>query len=81
MNKMGYDGKGLGNNSQGIQKFIQVYVRLRNEGLGYEQNTSNDDINFVKEESSRTNESTKSSSRSNEPDTTTTTSNQVKTYE
>ena len=36
LNKMGYDGKGLGKNSQGIQKTIQVYVRLRNEGLGYE---------------------------------------------
>jgi hypothetical protein len=27
MNNMGYDGKGLGNNSQGIQKPIQVCVR------------------------------------------------------
>jgi hypothetical protein len=48
LNKMGYDGKGLGKTSQCIQKPIQVYVRPRNEGLGYEGNTSNGDIKFVK---------------------------------
>jgi hypothetical protein len=81
LNKMGYDDKGLGKNSQGIKKPIQVYVKPRNEGLGYEGNTSNGDIKFVKTESSTTNESSTSSSRSNEPGATTTTSNQLKKHE
>jgi hypothetical protein len=78
---MGYDGKGLGKNFHGIQKPIQVYVRPINEGLGYEGNTINDNIKFVKAEALTTNESFASSSRSNEPGATTTTSNQVKKHE
>jgi hypothetical protein len=81
LNKMGYDGKGLGKNSQGIQKPIQVYVIPRDEGLGYEGNISNGDIKFVKAESSTTNESFTSSNRSHEPSATTPTSNQVKKHE
>ena len=52
MNKMGSDGKGLGKNMQGIQKPIKICIRRRNEGLGYEGQTSNDDIKFVKAETS-----------------------------
>jgi hypothetical protein len=48
LNKMGYDGKGLRKNSQGIQNPIHIYVRPRNEFLGYEGNTSTGDIKFVK---------------------------------
>jgi hypothetical protein len=47
-NKMNYDGKGLGNNSQGIHNPIQLYVRPINEGLGYEGNAINGDIKFLK---------------------------------
>jgi hypothetical protein len=75
LNKMGYDGKGLGKSYHGIHKPTQVYVRLRNEGLGYEGNTRNGDIKFVKVESSTTNESSKINNRSNEPGVTATTSN------
>ena len=52
MNKMGSDGKGLGKNMQGIQNPIKICIRPRNEGLGYEGQTSNDDIKFVKAETS-----------------------------
>ena len=48
MNNMGYDGKGLGKNCQGIQKPIQICVRPRNQGLGYEGQTNNETIKFVK---------------------------------
>jgi len=52
MNKMGSDGKGLGKNMQGIQNPIKICIIPRNEGLGYEGQTSNDDIKFVKAETS-----------------------------
>ena len=52
MNKMGSDGKRLGKNMQGIQKPIKICIRPINEGLGYEGQTSNDDIKFVKAETS-----------------------------
>ena len=52
MNKMGFDGKGLDKNMQGIQKPIKICIRPINEGLGYEGQTSNDDIKFVKAETS-----------------------------
>jgi hypothetical protein len=56
MHKMGFDGKCLGKNGKGIQNPIEICIRPRNEGLGYEGNTSNGDIKFVKAETSTTNE-------------------------
>jgi len=50
MNKMGFEGNGLRKNGQGIQKAIQICGRQRNESLGYEGQTSNATIQFVKEE-------------------------------
>lgn len=34
--KLGFDGKGLGIDCEGIEKTIQIHVMQRNEGLGYE---------------------------------------------
>jgi hypothetical protein len=50
MNKMSFEGKGLQKNGQGIQKPIQICVRPRNQGLGYEGQTNNETIKFVKAE-------------------------------
>jgi hypothetical protein len=65
MNNIGYDGKGLGKNGQGIQKPIQMCVRPINEGLGYEGPTRNATIKFMKEETLTIGESSTSSSSSN----------------
>jgi hypothetical protein len=81
MNKMGFEGKGLGKNGQGIQKPIQICVRPRNEGLGYEGQTSNATIKFVKAETLTTSESSTSSNSSNEPGAEATTTNQVQKQE
>jgi hypothetical protein len=48
MHKMRFCGKCLGKNGQDIQNPIQVCIIPRNEGIGYEGNTSNGDIKFVK---------------------------------
>jgi len=56
-------------------------VRSRNEGLGYEGQTRNAIIKFVKAETLTTGESSTSSSRNNEPRATSTTTNQVKKHE
>jgi hypothetical protein len=77
MNNMGYDGKFLGKNDRGIQNPIQICVRPKNEGLGYEGQTNNATIKFVKAETLITCESSTSSSIRNEPRETTTTTNQV----
>jgi hypothetical protein len=50
MNKMSFEGKVLQKNGQGIQKPIQICVRPRNQGLGYEGQTNNETIKFVKAE-------------------------------
>jgi hypothetical protein len=56
MHKMGFDGKCLAKNGKGIQNPIEICIRPRNEGLGYEGNISNGNIKFVKEETLTTNE-------------------------
>jgi hypothetical protein len=81
LNKIGFEGKGLGKNCQGIQKPIQICVRPRNEGLGYEGQTINATIKFVKAKTLTICESSTSSSRSNEPRATTTSTNQVQKHE
>lgn len=58
---MGFDGKGFGKNGQGTQKPIQICIRPWNEGLGYEGQTSNAYIKFVKVETLKIGESSTSS--------------------
>jgi hypothetical protein len=67
MNNMGSDGKGLGNNGQGIKNPIKVCVIIGNQVLGYEGRTCNRTINFMKENTLIMGESSKSHSSSNAP--------------
>jgi hypothetical protein len=67
LNKMGFEGKMLGKNGQGIHNSIQICVKPRNEGLGYEGQISNETIKFVKVETLTKGESSTSSNNSDEP--------------
>lgn len=64
---MGFDGKDLGKNGQGIHNPIEICIRTRTEGLGYEGNTSNGNIEFVKIKTSIEGEISTSICNSNEP--------------
>ena len=76
---MGLDDKTLGKNGQGNP--IEICIRPRNEGLGYEGNAINGNIKFVKEETSTEDEIFTGSNNNNEPGAEAATTNQAQKQE